>query len=117
MPEEIKDVSVPNNKILVSVIGPDPKSSGGLIIDHRHHDKFKKGVVVLAGPGELARNKKKTIPMLLAVGDIVLFDTSLMKEVNINCKSFYIFDEPVGIVAKIGELNNGEIELYVDTKL
>lgn len=117
LPVELVDVSVPNNKVLILPLEAELKSKGGLIIDHRHIDKFKKGVVVLVGPGKLTKDKSKTIPMSLEELDIVLFDTTQYKEVSINCKTFYIFDESVGIIAKIGKVANGEVELYVDTKL
>ena len=118
MPQETNDVSLPNDKILVSALDPENKTFSGLILDPRHYDKFKKGVVVLTGPGNLTEDETKRIPLQLSKGDVVLFDTSYIKEININNKVFNIFNGPEGLIAKIGEVNQeGEVELYANTKI
>ena len=118
MPEELNDVSLPNDKILISLLDTEKKSFGGLIIDPRHYDKFKKGVVVLTGPGNLTEDESKRIPLQLSKGDVILLDNSYIKEININNKVFSIFNGVDGLIAKIGEVNqDGEIEFYADTKI
>jgi len=115
---ELFNVLVPNDKVLVMDLDIDNKTHGGLLLDPRHYDKFKKGVVVLVGPGKFNEDKTKRIPMQLSSGDIVLFDLAIAKQININSKVFNIFDEAEGLLLKIGEVDeNGEIELYADTKI
>lgn len=118
LPQELNDVLLPNDKVLVMPLDADNKTHGGLLLDPRHLDKFKKGVVVVVGPGKYNEDETKRIPMQLAVGDVVLFDISLAKQITVNTKVFNIFDEAEGLIAKVGETNtSGEVELYVDTKI
>ena len=116
--KELADVQLPDDRILILPLDADSKTHNGLILDPRHYDKFKKGAVVLIGPGKLTEDKTGRISTQLEVGDIVLFDSTMVKQININNKVFNIFTETEGLIAVVGELKEtGEIELYADTKI
>src|SRR5579863_1466861 len=92
-PKEVTDILLPNDKVLVSALEADDKTYGGLHLDPRHYDKYKKGVVISIGPGKLTEDETKRIPMQLAIGDVVLFDVTIAKEITINAAKFKIFNE------------------------
>lgn len=118
MPTELSDVLLPNDRVLIVPVDADDKTHGGLILDPRHRDAFRKGIVVLVGPGKLTEDETARIPMQLTNGDVVLYDVNVAKPITINTKTFNIFTESEGLIAKIGEVNKeGEIQYYVNTKI
>ncbi len=73
------------DRVLVEVAVAEEKTAGGIIIPDSAKEKPQKGVIVAVGPG-----KKKDEPMLLKVGDNVLYGKYSGTEITINGKEYQI---------------------------
>lgn len=118
LPEQLKDVTVPANRILVSPLTlGEVKTTSGLITSLATKEKqYLNGIVHLVGPGKLSTTDNQTrIPLYIQVGDIVRFDDTQVKKASINGETFYILPEgEESIIAVIGKIIDDKPEIYVD---
>ena len=81
-----------HDRVLIKVLDPEEKTSGGIIIPDTAKEKPQEGEVVAVGPGAINDGGKLT-PMDVKVGDIVLFGKWSGTEVKIDGKEYSIMKE------------------------
>ena len=75
------------DRVIVEPAIAEEKTAGGIIIPDTAKEKPQKGTVVAAGPG------KKDEPMMLKVGDVVLYGKYSGTEVNLDGTTYLIMKE------------------------
>jgi co-chaperonin GroES (HSP10) len=79
------------DNVVVRPIEPDKTNSGGMVL--AYNDKtYNKGKVLLVGPGR-QNSEGMTIPMSIAVNDIVLYALNIGIRVNINDELLTVLKE------------------------
>ena len=84
MIENIKPLA---DRVLVEPIAKKEKTVGGIIIPDTAHDKANTGIVVAIGPGT------KDNPMVVKVGDTVLYGKNVGSEHTFNGKDYLFMRE------------------------
>ena len=77
------------------IVKPEPierKTGSGLIVTKSEFDVVNKGTVVQVGPGRTTK-KNVTIPIEVAVGDLVMFDGGAGIPVQVDGESFLVLKE------------------------
>lgn len=83
------------------IVKPEPlekTTNSGLIMAKSEFDVLNRGTVVQVGPGRVTK-KNVTIPVSVAVGDLVMFDGGAGIPVTVDGERFLILkeDEIIGI--------------------
>ena len=81
-----------HDRVLIEVLEGDEKTAGGIIIPDTAKEKPQEGKVVAVGSGARTEDGK-TIPMDVAIGDLVLFGKWSGTEVKIDGKEYSIMKE------------------------
>ena len=76
-----------SDRVLVEVSSAEEKTAGGIIIPDNAKEKPLKGTIVAVGPG------KEKEPMILSVGDVVLYGKFSGKEVTVDGKDYLILKQ------------------------
>jgi len=89
------------DKILVKRLEEEEKSKGGIIIPDSAKEKPMEGLVVAVGTGKL-NDEGKVIPMVVKVGDRILFAKYSGTEVKIEGDDHLVIteEEILGIIEK-----------------
>ena len=89
------------DKILVKRLAEEEKSKGGIIIPDSAKEKPMEGLVVAIGTGKL-NEEGKVIPMVVKVGDKILFAKYSGTEVKIEGDDHLVIteEEILGIIEK-----------------
>ncbi|MCX5866139.1 MAG: co-chaperone GroES [Proteobacteria bacterium] len=89
------------DKILVKRLAEEEKSKGGIIIPDTAKEKPMEGLVVAVGSGKL-NDEGKVIPMVVKVGDRILFAKYSGTEVKIEGDDHLVIteEEILGIIEK-----------------
>ena len=93
---ELKTV---RNRVIVELIDPETRTSGGLVIPGGAAEKPNKGVVVCTGPG-LPTINGNIIPMTAKVGDTVMFAANIGIKIKVDNKEYLtlVEDEILAII-------------------
>ena len=106
---EINDVEVTDEYLLLDKIEVKKETDFGFKLPF-NTSNFINGIVLKVGPG------KKIDEMVISpwseVIDIVIYEDTKSKKITINRKTFYLVKESEGVLAKTGDLINGEIKIY-----
>ena len=89
------------DKILVKRLAEEEKSKGGIIIPDSAKEKPMEGLVVAVGTGKL-NEEGKVIPMVVKVGDKILFAKYSGTEIKIEGDDHLVIteEEILGIIEK-----------------
>lgn len=108
-PEELTEIVTTDEFILVDPIENDEVKRRGIIMPFTNK-AYKKGVVLKVGPGK--KRNEKLVPVESEPNDIVLYDHDKAKKVSVNARTFYLVKESEGVLAKVGQVENGMIDIY-----
>jgi len=88
------------NTVLIERVEADKKTESGIILTTFETDKNYRGKILSVGPGEdrLGTFVKPSV----SVGDLVVFDAAVSKEVTDKGKKFYIVEDR-DVVCKLTE--------------
>ena len=88
-----------NDRVVVTRIEEEQKTSGGIIIPDTAKEKPQRGKVIAVGPGKIDENGKR-IPMELKKNDRVLFGKYAGTEITVDWVEHLIMreDDILGIV-------------------
>ena len=88
-----------NDRVVVTRIEEEQKTSGGIIIPDTAKEKPQRGKVIAVGPGKIDENGKR-IPMELKKNDRVLFGKYAGTEITVDGVEHLIMreDDILGIV-------------------
>ena len=81
-----------HDRVLIEVLDSEEKTAGGIIIPDTAKEKPQEGKVVAVGAGAKTEDRK-TIPMDVKVGDLVVFGYWSGTEVKIDGKEYSIMKE------------------------
>ncbi len=94
------------DRVLIRLVEPEAKTSGGIIIPDAAQEKPMEGEVIAAGPG--ARDARGTLHGLdIKIGDRVLFGKWSGSEVKLNDEDLMIMKESdiMGVVERAATKN------------
>ena len=75
------------NKIIVMPVAAEEKTAGGIIIPEAMREKLPRGEVIAVGIG------KKDEPLMVKVGDVILFHPNAGQEINLAEGTFLMMNE------------------------
>ena len=79
-----------DDRVLVKPNAAEEKSAGGIIIPDTAQEKPQKGTVVAVGKGKYADQTGNLIPMLVKVGDVILYGKYGGTEISIEGEDYLI---------------------------
>lgn len=87
------DLKPMNDYLLVEPVKEDEITKGGIVIpETAREEKSMRGKVISVGPGKL-NDKGVRIPIIIKIGQLVVFKKYAPDEVKINDKEFYFIRE------------------------
>ena len=81
-----------DDRIVIEVLEAEEKTAGGIVLPDTAKEKPQRGKVTAVGSGRLLKNGKRS-PILLKVGDEILFGKYAGTEVTVNDVEFKILRE------------------------
>jgi len=88
------------DKIILKVHIPETKSAGGILLTETKTERPIRGTVVAVGPGKLADDNKTLLPLIIKVGDEVIFSSYSTENIQIDGQEYLIIKEE-SILAKV----------------
>jgi chaperonin GroES len=87
------------NRVLVQRLEPEEKMKGGIILPDSAKKKQESARVMAVGPGKKLEDGK-TVPMPVAIGDVILMDKYSGQEVTIDDEEYMILkaDDIIAII-------------------
>ena len=91
------------DRIVVRLIDAETKTASGLIIPDAAAEKPSQGDVLAVGTGKIAEDGT-VVPMVVKVGDRILFSKNAVQKVKIDSEEFNIvYESDVMAIVKQGE--------------
>jgi chaperonin GroES len=89
---KVKAMRPLDDRIVVKPSDPEEKTAGGIVLPDTAKEKPQRGEVISVGPGKMLETGKRA-PMLVKVGDVVLYGKYSGSEVEIGSDKFVIMRE------------------------
>lgn len=87
------------DRVVVERLEAEGVSEGGIFLPETSKEKPQRGLLIAVGKGKLAEDGKKLLPMLVAVGDEVVFSRHSGSEFEVDGREFLVM--PAGEILAI----------------